>query len=162
MHERYNDCNMHDIYGQHLSFQGNHDSQWVGLKFLKQSSPLAMATFFEAVLFGIIVVTLIMGTLSLSLTKQFYCSDTIKQKTSSAYKLLQLVALGSIWGFFIAYLFHAIVFLIEVSSTKSLFANEKFALFDFLLFSLLYTMSWSSFYTFMVLRIKYTYSINVR
>ena len=103
-----------------------------------------------------------MGTISLSLTKQLYCTKSKsekekKTKTSLAYKLLQISALAGLYGFFAAYLFHSIEFIVEICSSTSLFDDDNFELFDFLVYNLLYTLAWSSFYTFMLIRIKYTF-----
>ena len=118
-----------------------------------------MALLHEALLFIKIVTSLVMGTLTLSLIKQFYCSNRESPQTS-AYRWLQLSALGGLMGFFIAYLFHAIAFIIEIA-TDSLYANQAFSATDFIFFNLSYTMSWSSFYIFMLLRIKYTFMNSV-
>lgn len=76
-------------------------------------------------------------------------------KRKKKWDALRISALSGMYGFFIAYGFESVIFIIEIATTEySLWDNESFAQFQFLFWNLWYTVSWSSFYLFMLFRIK--------
>ena len=87
------------------------------------------------------------GILSVSLSIQF--------KKSGRCDGLEFSALFAMCGFCIAYGFESGVFITEIVTTDySIWDNEIFSLCQFLIWNLYYLLSWASFYTFMILRIK--------
>eukprot|EP01084_Bolivina_argentea_P181254 313063_1 len=124
--------------------------------------PLNMTTardFASAVLFIVLTAMLFIGTLMLSIIKQFFCIS--KKHHTSTYRLLQWTALCGLIGFFVAYLWNSIILISLISTKGSTFTSKGFQLFHFCFFNFCYTLSWSSFYTFMLLRIKYTFMDSV-
>ena len=86
-------------------------------------------------------------------------SLTIQLHKLKKWDALKISALFGMYGFFIAYGFESIVFIVEIATAPpSLWDNQSFATFQFLFWNLWYTLSWSSFYIFMILRIKNTFN----
>ena len=59
--------------------------------------------------------------------------------------------------FFIAALERVIVFSVEIATPHDIFNNHQFRRFDHIWYSLCYNLGWSSFYAFILLRVRYTF-----